>query len=189
MQESITRAEKDFMEALVGLMKEKPYSDITISELASRAGYDRKTYYRHFDSKDEVLQQYVALTFADMAGLMQEAGPMTIRSGFTAYFTFWEHHMDFLELLSKNDLLHYLDKSSDELLYEFVGRPVQPDIPETLQETTDLSRYSYYFTAGGLKNVLREWISEPAESRNPPEQVAEHLMACIAGLSWFLEAE
>lgn len=123
------------------------------------------------------------------ADLMQKASPLTVRSGFAAYFTFWAQHMDFLELLAKNDLLHYLDAVGDEFLYTFVGLPVQPGIPETLDDTSDLSRYSYYFTAGGLKNVLWEWISEPSETRSSPEQVTAHLMACIAGLSWFLESE
>ena len=103
-----TLAEQHFTEALLSLLQEKNFADISIRELAARAGYDRKTYYRHFSRKEDVLASYVATIFSEMAELMLAAGPMSVRSGFTAYFTFWERHIDFLQLLAKNDLLHFL---------------------------------------------------------------------------------
>ncbi|MBQ3339392.1 MAG: helix-turn-helix transcriptional regulator [Atopobiaceae bacterium] len=44
-------------EALLELMAEKPYEDITIRELADRAEVARVSFYRHFKSKDDVLAQ------------------------------------------------------------------------------------------------------------------------------------
>lgn len=184
-----TLAEQHFTEALLSLLQEKNFADISIRELAARAGYDRKTYYRHFSRKEDVLASYVATIFSEMAELILAAGPMSVRSGFTAYFTFWERHIDFLRLLAKNDLLHFLADIDEDVLYTFVGQAVQPDLPESLNESSDLSRYSYFFTTGGLRNVLIEWATEPDETRTSPEQVTEHLIGCLSGLAWFIEAE
>ena len=69
------------------------------------------------------------------------------------------------------------------------GRPVQPDIPETLDNTSDLSRYSFYFTAGGLWHVLTQWIKEPDNKRKSPKEVTDFLINCLSGLAWFIESE
>lgn len=39
-------------------MEEKAYHTITISELADQANVGRKTFYRHFSSKEDVLVAY-----------------------------------------------------------------------------------------------------------------------------------
>lgn len=46
-------------EALLLLMREHPYEDITIAELTKKAGVDRTTYYRHFHSKESILERYL----------------------------------------------------------------------------------------------------------------------------------
>ena len=46
MQKTLNRSQKAFIDALLALMKEKSYYEITITELSGRAQYDRRTYYR-----------------------------------------------------------------------------------------------------------------------------------------------
>ena len=42
-------------EALIELMKDKPYSRISVSEICKRAGVSRQTFYSLFASKDNVI--------------------------------------------------------------------------------------------------------------------------------------
>lgn len=42
------------MEALIKLMKQKRFSNITICELSETAGVNRKTFYRHFQTKEDI---------------------------------------------------------------------------------------------------------------------------------------
>ena len=44
-----------FAEALFGLMKVYQYSEITVTQLAQEAQLSRKTFYRLFNDKDDVL--------------------------------------------------------------------------------------------------------------------------------------
>lgn len=48
--------------SLLELMKEKSFSDITITEIAEKAQLDRRTFYRHFQSKKDILDRYFGLT-------------------------------------------------------------------------------------------------------------------------------
>ena len=47
-------------QALVLLLGEKPYAKISVKEIAERAGVNRATYYRHFETKDDVVRHYYA---------------------------------------------------------------------------------------------------------------------------------
>lgn len=67
--QTINRAQKYFIDALLTLMEEKSYEDISVSELAERAQYDRRTFYRYFKSKDDILCLYYAELLHEMAEL------------------------------------------------------------------------------------------------------------------------
>ncbi|MBQ7499708.1 MAG: TetR/AcrR family transcriptional regulator [Clostridia bacterium] len=45
--------------ALIDLMKEKDFNQITITEIANKAGVSRMAYYRYYTSKSDILNQYI----------------------------------------------------------------------------------------------------------------------------------
>ena len=47
--------DKQMGDALIELLKEKPISKISIEELTKKADVGRATFFRHFDSKEELL--------------------------------------------------------------------------------------------------------------------------------------
>ena len=49
-------------EGLLQLIERKQYDDISVSELTQRAGVSRVSFYRNYDSKDEILLEYLVLT-------------------------------------------------------------------------------------------------------------------------------
>lgn len=53
----IWRTRKMIQDAFLELMNEKSYEDITVTDLAGLAGVNRKTFYAHFESKDQLLLQ------------------------------------------------------------------------------------------------------------------------------------
>lgn len=55
--------------ALLLLMEQKPYEEITITEIARKAGVSRMSYYRLYKSKDDILIQYADQVFS---GFMEE---------------------------------------------------------------------------------------------------------------------
>lgn len=46
-------------EALLQLMEKKPFSDISISELCTRAGVGRVSFYRNYDNMQDILSDYL----------------------------------------------------------------------------------------------------------------------------------
>ena len=174
----LNRAQTYFINALLSLMKKKLYQDITVQELSEAAQYDRRTYYRYFNSKEDILRLYCSHILGEMAVMMKREKFLTVRAEIIAYFTFWGKYIPFLRLLQQNNLLHFLEDEQDELFYHHVGLSVQPDIPQQLESAPPLSKYAFYFTSGGLWNTLVHWIKE--EPRRVPEEMAEFILTTFS---------
>lgn len=56
-REKNTYVRSRIISALMAMMQEQPFSDISISALASRAQVGRASFYRNFTDKEDVLQQ------------------------------------------------------------------------------------------------------------------------------------
>lgn len=177
MDNSYNKAQKAFIDALLQLMKEKNYNQISVSELSEIAQYDRRTYYRHFSSKDDILYSYCATLLAEMATEMSKT-QLTPQSGFLQYFQFWYRNRKFLTLLDKQNLLFFLGEKQDQLLYQHVGRKVHNDLPPELADVSEFSRYAYYFTLGGLWQMVILWIRDGMTLT--PEQLTSHALSVFS---------
>ncbi len=57
------RSQAWLQNALLDLIKEKPYKQISISEITDRAGLARPTFYLHYESKNDLLLNYLDQLF------------------------------------------------------------------------------------------------------------------------------
>lgn len=182
---TLRRAQEAFIRALLRLMEKKPYKEITVSELAAYAQYDRRTYYRYFRSTDDVLSLHCAWILREMAAIMMEKGQLTPYSGFLSYFEFWERHRDFLELLEKQKLLCFLEECQNEVIYQQVGLSVHDDLPENLSDTPEFSQFAFYFTLGGLWTALVFWIR--SGMKQTPEQLAQYILRSFSEMDKLID--
>lgn len=51
--------------ALISLMKTKPISEITVTEIVNKAGVSRMTYYRNYEVKEDILKDYFKTVLAN----------------------------------------------------------------------------------------------------------------------------
>jgi AcrR family transcriptional regulator len=58
-KDSISITKECMATALMMLMEEKPYEEISIVDITSRAGFSRMTFYRNYTCKDDVLVYYL----------------------------------------------------------------------------------------------------------------------------------
>ena len=61
---NIKRAKDYIIDALFMLMKKKKYEDITITDIAKKAGVTRITFYRNFESKEDIIKQHLKNIFS-----------------------------------------------------------------------------------------------------------------------------
>lgn len=69
----VRRTRDSLGDALVALMQEKPYGEITVQEVLERADVGRSTFYSHFSDKDDLFLSDVDEFFARLATHLSRA--------------------------------------------------------------------------------------------------------------------
>jgi AcrR family transcriptional regulator len=75
----VLRTRDTLGDALVGLMHEKNFDDITVQEVLDRAGVGRSTFYEHYNSKDDLFLSDVEDFFELFSTMLQRQGASTKR--------------------------------------------------------------------------------------------------------------
>lgn len=168
------QSRKMIEDALFELLEEKEYSQITITELVKRADVARRTFYRLYDSKEDVIRHY----FRRLCGKYQSAYPALQGYHFKQialdFFSFWYQEKDTLLKLHRAGL--------DEVLYLEVSSASTQVVSgrinsEKLQKSEDLVYFACY-SVGGFINLLFRWIEEGMTE--PPEAYAEIVSGAVS---------
>ncbi len=135
IRESIT-------EALLRLMRQKSFSKITVSEITQLAGVARVSFYRNYESKEDILVQKLNEAALAWFGQLVKDADSDIVLGL------FEHSLEMKEialLVYRHNLSHLLLKNINDC----VGS--KPD--NTAEEA-----YRNAYLAGSMFGVLDEWI-------------------------------
>ena len=131
--------------ALLDLLKEKPFSDISVSELTNRAGIGRVSFYRNYQNKEDILKEESDRLIKEWGKLYEsnpESAPETL---FPSLFDFYREHRDFYSTLYISGLSSIM---MDTILSTIQITP----------EMQNLEAYMKSFWAYGIYGWLIEWI-------------------------------
>ena len=134
-------------ECLLSVMQDKPYSEITVSSLCEHTDLSRKTFYRLFESKQDVLDSLIDRTLREYIrfSLPQNQLAPDVSPELQGFYYYWLERRGLLDVLSKNGI--------STMLYE---RSIQ----HTLQEETDvLQQLGVMPTLQGNEEALRFFLS------------------------------
>ncbi len=147
-------------EALHKLMKREIYKDISIAKIVKKAGVSRQTFYRHFKTKEELINWRMEQTFANYIERLKLLSHYDIRKDIILVFEMMKRDEDFLNELFKADLEYLLLKKLTSFTYDLEA-VYEFDSKRSLQYVSD------YF-AGGFFMITLRWIKE-----GTPETVEE----------------
>ncbi len=152
------------MEALLQLMHTQDYNEISITDITRRAGVSRMSYYRNYNSKDEILMDYMYQILREYVQELESSG---IQSGFQTY----GHILHSLKYLQKyKDYVLCLQKANrSEILLH--GLDMYMLAVTDTREKTFLEKSRLYYYSGALYNIFTHWIQDGMEA--DPEAVAQ----------------
>lgn len=145
--------------ALLELMDEKSYEDISIKELTDRAKLSRRTFYTNFETKEDILKYHFDTLVDEYIAILRTYECLTAKDIAKEYFSYWYSHRNLLHLLKKNNLL-ILIKVFVEFLKNINSLPT---IKYRRFTDSELQYYDAVFVAGGLWNMLNVWIENDFE--------------------------
>lgn len=165
------------MEALIELMNNKTFQEITVSELVLRADLGRRTFYRNFTSKEEVLEAYLKNLIQEFVEHLSTYEILTPDICLYEIFKLCSNNKAFLTGLHKSKMLGFLLDEwnvSLPILHEMLIEKI-PDFPNQHNETA--LAYTLAFNTGGTWNVISKWVS--SGMNQSPEEMASIAMNLV----------
>ncbi len=133
--------------ALILLMKDKYFQNISITDVVNRAGVSRTAYYRNYKSKEDILQRMMHEVIDNVFNAMNLRIPIenTQKYWYGLFYAVEKHSDIFLVLLKAN--------FGDTILQE-IYKKMQSYIPQASIQST----YQSFFWSGAIYSVLATWL-------------------------------
>ncbi len=151
---SSLRSKKEITDALIKLMQDHPYSEISVKQIVMETSLARKTFYLNFTSKDDVLNSVINQLILEYTIALSNAseGP------FTVIFEFCEKNKEMLNLLHKNNMLYLLLLRLNEVIPECNRTMDMSNNPFARTIGNLEPDYIIAFNIGAIWNVIFKWV-------------------------------
>ena len=143
-------------ECLLSAMQEKPFAEITVSSLCEQTGLSRKTFYRLFESKQDVLDSLIDRTLREYIrfSLPQHLAVPGVSLDLLSYYYYWYERRDLLNALSKNGISTMLyDRSIRHVMQEETDILQQIGVVPSLQGSDE----AMMFFLSGILTLVVGW--------------------------------
>ncbi len=157
------------------LLKHKDYKDIQMKEIAEKANIGRRTLYRYFAYKDEIMNKIVIELMDDFADIVNLVNRMDLEGIAYAYFLFWEKHIEEMKLLKKAHLMYLLEDNLLDLVMEVSLKTKYKDLSreeweKVMNQMTAEDKYNLCYMLAGYFKVAQLWMEE--KNRKSPDEMA-----------------
>lgn len=173
-------------ESIIELLKEKPISRLTITELCKKADINRATFYSHYRDQFDLLTQIESEFIADINSYLDhfllEAGEDNIVQILVKILDYIDQNSELCHvLLGNNGNIDFQTKIiqvvSQRVVFEWKKK-------QRVDETT--AEYIYTYVAIGSIGVIRKWLED--SNRKSPQNMAEFVTHLVyKGIESFIE--
>lgn len=112
---------KALEQAFIRLALKKPYSHITVTDIAKEAGVNRMTFYSHYASIEDVIREIAAIMVGDMEAHAGKFPVLDVRSFFVSADEYRQRNPDFFMLVAKDPEFQILRDMIKEKMKELVS--------------------------------------------------------------------
>ena len=174
----ITVTRRMLQEGLLRLLQGQSIDTIQVTALCAESGINRATFYRHYTTPRDVLDQIRKGIFQEIQTLIRKESPEdNLRKRLEVICQYYYDHADVIRLLFANQ--------TDEGFAQLFNEMYQEHMPELTilcreqhVDPVDRKLASYYYT-GGLLFILRQWLTE--DIAKTPGQIAALIDSVISG--------
>ena len=160
-KEANIRVRRSITDALFSLMKDKNFSEITITEIIREAGVARASFYRNYTSKEDVLLTLISFVLNDY----RETADYNLEEYYTyqnvlrsfQYFKKYEKYV--IDLYQHGFVISLLEELNQ--FHESIAG---------VMKVHSVTRYQLYMYIGALYNTAIVWLL--SEEQEPVEEIA-----------------
>ena len=134
-------------DALFSLMKRKPFQQITITEICEEAAIGRKTFYRNFELKEDVVDFWLDLRSAEYE---RDYLSVPLEEKLYYHCLFLKKHTEELIILYHNGLHPLVEQKFSIFL---------PDTMPIWSEDPVEQEYRSQYIIAGIEAIVRVWVT------------------------------
>lgn len=140
-----TNTKECIADALIYLMREMPFKAITITEIVDYGQVSRASFYRNFNSKEEVLLYKIRLLWTRWAENRDPTIKENLHKQTTSFF-------EFLKSI-QNVLIPFYTSGQSHIILKHLYTLIGPDKNSDREDTFRRAFYVY-----GMFGIMNEWI-------------------------------
>lgn len=175
----VIRTKEKFHEVLIDLMEEKNFHDITITEIVKTAGFNRGTFYAHYEKKEELLEEVIENMFDKMKEVFRKPyEDLSVinfhdfpSNSIILFDHFLEHRQFYKLMLRQASTTNFQERFSNQLdkyfreEFEFDVTNIDPNI--------DIELFITY-RINGIIGIILQWIEN--DYPTSPSYMGEQLL-------------
>lgn len=166
------RVKKSIEEALFILLKKKKFSEITVSDIIRSSGVARNSYYRNFDSKEAIIESYIARQHEEVGKAIHYSENRSELFTYDNLLVSLEHY-----LKQKFYILQLYDNGFGSLIQDelnMFAEELMGDMPND-----SIEKYELYFITGAAYNMVIKWLKNGAVES--PKELTHAFMNFMSG--------
>lgn len=177
MNKSTIRSKKWLISSFFELLSEKEYSEITIKDITDKAQLARRTFYRLFDNKQDLLNSYCDKLFDEYFDIIKKKSIDidSFEDILDIVFDFWWSKRNEISVLIKREIfLPFMLQRLDKVKNIYLSF----DFSWHLNVSENSTNYVLDFFVGGQFNIVNSWLRK----NNPenPEYISKLIMKSIS---------
>lgn len=175
--------------ALISLLKKKPFEYITVSEICETAGVNRSTFYLHYETIGDLLNETTRYLINDFLSYFSintksisldlmncELGELVFIGDkyLTPYLTYIKDHKEvFATALLHNKTLGFEDVY--KRMFEHIFNPIL----ERYHYPSDIRQYVMMYYLNGINAIIVEWLKNGCDKST--DEISKIIAVCIYG--------
>ena len=169
-------------EALLFLLEQKEFDRITVKELCQKAGVNRTTFYLHYDSMNDLLEETIELinkrferSLADIPAGDPRREVLTREKYLRPYLGFIKENMRAYRVIHQRDGL-FRSQKTFESFYQSIFYPAMTHFGVTERE----KKYIFAFYTQGTVAIIGKWLEDDCRDDIDMiiDLISRHTKAC-----------
>ena len=173
--------------ALISLLKKKPFEYITVSEICETASVNRSTFYLHYETISDLLDEttryllddfrsYFPTDTIDLVCCDRNELVFVCDKYLTPYLTYIKNHKEvFGTAITHNKLLKFEDVH--KRLFDNIFNPIL----DRFHYPSNTRQYVMMYYLNGINAIVLEWLKNGCDKSIA--EISEIISVCIYGLS------
>lgn len=184
----VRRTKAILKQALIDLIKQKGYRNVTVTDIVELSDVNRTTFYAHFVNKDELMESLITEKLdgfeASLYNPMKKMGKVefeTLSPTSIKFFQYILDHAEFFDLLMEDEKILDLENRMIYIIRDVFFNKVK--FIDTKNKNAN-SKSFHTFRAYGIYGLIFEWIK--SDYNTSPLLIGEEILSILSSNSHIL---